>query len=146
MNEKKNNKDEDEDNIFSGLTFTTSSSDTITFGTADSTCGWSVMDSSMSVITNVNTDCVTYIGDSTGSFTYTDNSFGNFQFDSSNILVNDPYLELEQLRTDQEEDKRLREENPSLQEVYEQYQLIKKLVQDEECDKYFHDKMKVFRK
>jgi len=145
MNEKKNNKDEDD--IFSGLVFATSGSDTITFDTIGSTCEWSTTDSTTNVVTTVNTDCVTYIGDcNIGSFSYADNSFGNFQFDSNCVMIGDPYLELEQLRTDQEEDERLREENPSLQEAYEQYELIKKLVQDEECDKYFHDKMKVFRK
>lgn len=83
------------------------------------------------------TDCSTtsipcttlWSGSSMGTFTY-----------------NDPYAELEEFKQEKEDEEKLRKENPSLQEAYEQYQLIKKLVQDEECDKYFDDKMKVFKK
>lgn len=42
-------------------------------------------------------------------------------------------------------DENLRKEYPALQEAWEQYQLVKKLVEDQECDKYFEEKYKGFK-
>ena len=77
---------------------------------------------------------------------YSFDSSANFSFtDSIYVTSADPFAELEKFQNDLEEDERLRNENPSLQDAHEQYQLIKKLVQDEECDKFFDDKMRTFR-
>ena len=77
---------------------------------------------------------------------YSFDSSANFSFtDSTYVTTTDPFAELEKFQNDLEEDERLRNENPSLQDAHEQYQLIKKLVQDEECDKFFDDKMRTFR-
>lgn len=80
---------------------------------------------------------IDYSFNTSTTFSCTDNTY---------ISTTDPFVELEKFQNDLEEDERLRKENPSLQETYEQYQLIKKLVQEEECDKYFHDKMKIFKR
>ncbi len=88
------------------------------------------------------TDCST----STVSYTtYNTNDLFLISDGSSNLIYNDPYAELEEFKQEQEAEEKLREENPSLQEAYEEYQLIKKLVQDEECDKFFDDKMRTFK-
>lgn len=97
----------------------------------------------------------TYIVDDASSITFsidsvstalTDNiiSFGEDNW--STTIFNDPYFELEKLCQEQEDDEKLRKEYPCLQEAYDNYLLIKKLLQDEECDKYFEDKMRVFKK
>lgn len=87
------------------------------------------------------TDC------STSTVSYTTYNSGDFLIwdGSSQTTFNDPYAEIEEFKQEQEAEEKLREENPSLQEAYEQYQLIKKLVQDEECDKFFDDKMRTFK-
>ncbi len=91
---------------------------------------------------------LTTIDCSTSSISYTaynTNDLFIISDGSSNLIYGDPYAEIEQFKQEQEAEEKLREENPSLQEAYEEYQLIKKLVQDEECDKYFDDKMRTFK-
>ncbi len=78
-------------------------------------------------------------------------TFTNITFDSSDLYtfsgsdtsftLND---ELGDLKKELAEDEKLREENPSLQDAWDQYQLIRKLVQEEESDKYIKDKYKGF--
>ena len=80
-------------------------------------------------VTSTSTDTITFTGDTWTS-----------------ITRNDPYYELEEIRKEQEDDEKLREEYPCLQEAYDNYLLIRKLLQDEECDKYFEDRMRVFKK
>ncbi len=133
MNEKKNKKKNDTFYSIDGLTF--NSGDCVLVNDGIDSSMWVTVDSNSINYTLDSSDITLYTtGTGTGTFTFT------------NTQVDDPYFELEQFRTEQEENEKLREENPSLQDAYDQYQLIKKLVQEEECDKYFLDKMKVFRK
>lgn len=64
----------------------------------------------------------------------------------STIDFEDPYAELEEFREEQEKDEALRKENPSLQEIYDNYQLVKKLVEDTEFDKTFEKRYEGFSK
>lgn len=99
----------------------------------------------------------TYIADDISSISFSTNSIdiasmpahSHFTLDGTTwgtAIFSDPYTELEELRQEQEDDEKLREEYSCLQEAYDQYLLIKKLLQDEECDKYFEDRMRVFKK
>ena len=54
--------------------------------------------------------------------------------------------ELGDFKREQAEEKKLREEYSVLQDSWDQYQLIKKLLQEEEADKYVKDKYKGFGK
>lgn len=49
---------------------------------------------------------------------------------------NDPYQELEETKQQQEKEEELREENLCLQEAWDEYQLILKLLEENECDKF----------
>lgn len=64
---------------------------------------------------------------------------------TSTTITIDPYNELEELRKEQEHDEDLRSKHEALQDAYEEYQLIKKLVEDVESDKYVEDRYKVFK-
>ena len=44
------------------------------------------------------------------------------------------------------EEENLREKYPVLKELWDEYQLAKQLIQDEECDKYFDKKYEGFKK
>ena len=60
--------------------------------------------------------------------------------------LSDPFEELEKFRQEKEKEEALREEYPSLQEAYDDYQLIKKLVEDTEFDKTFEKRYEGFSK
>ena len=131
MDEKKNKKKDDTLYSIDDVTF--NSGDCVLVNNGVDSSGWITVNSNSLKYTLDASDITLYTtGTTTSTFT--------------NIQVDDPYFELEQFRSEQEEDEKLREENPSLQDAHDQYQLIKKLVQEEECDKYFHDKMKVFKR
>ena len=59
---------------------------------------------------------------------------------------NDPYSELEELKLEKEKEEEMRKEYPSLQEAYDNYQLVKKLVEDTEFDKSFEKRYEGFSK
>jgi len=82
---------------------------------------------------------------STSSINYISSSCSSPSLKSSFYYTPDPYAELEEMRLKEEEDEELRKKYPALQEAYDQYQLIKKMVKDEECDKYFNNRMKIFK-
>ena len=69
------------------------------------------------------------------------NSYLSFGDDYS-ISFNDELLKFQQ---EKEEGEKLREEYPVLQEAWDHYLLIKKLLQDEEADKYHDDKYRGFK-
>jgi len=52
----------------------------------------------------------------------------------------DPYLEAEEIKQQQEKEEELREENPCLQKAWNEYQLILKLLEENECDKFLEKK------
>lgn len=77
------------------------------------------------------------ITDSTSTFNYTLDTTSNYIFtDSTFSTYNDPYRELEESKQQQEKEEELRKENSCLQEAWNEYQLILKLLEDNECDKY----------
>ena len=61
------------------------------------------------------------------------------------VSYTDPYAELEGLIQEKEEDEKLRSKHAVLQEAYEHYQLIKKLVEDNEIDKTFEYRYRGFK-
>lgn len=63
-------------------------------------------------------------------FTYDDNNSTAF------TSYNDPYRELEESKQQQEKEEELRKENSCLQEAWNEYQLILKLLEENECDKF----------
>ena len=58
----------------------------------------------------------------------------------------DPYHELELINQKIEKEEKLRLENNSLKEAWDHYQLILRLVEEEECDKYIKKQYKDTRK
>lgn len=52
---------------------------------------------------------------------------------STDVIYTNPYQELEEAKQQEEE---LRKENSCLQDAWDEYQLILKLLEDNECDKY----------
>jgi len=65
---------------------------------------------------------------------------------TSTIDFEDPYAELEEFREEKEKDEVMRDEYPSLKEAYDNYQLVKKLVEDSEFDKTFEKRYEGFSK
>ncbi|KKM07561.1 hypothetical protein LCGC14_1732740 [marine sediment metagenome] len=58
-------------------------------------------------------------------------------YNSSDLFIyNDPYQELEETKQQQEKEEELRKENSCLRNAWEEYQLILKLLEENECDKY----------
>ena len=108
-------KKEKQDDLYIGTTTATYDVSTIT--TASST---------MSVSTNTNTS-ITYTVDS-NSYMFIDNN-GIFSYD-------DPYSEIEEIKQQQEKEEELRKENSCLQTAWDEYQLILKLLEENECDKF----------
>ncbi len=53
--------------------------------------------------------------------------------------------ELSDIKKEQAEEEELRKEYQSLQDAWDHYQLIKKLLQEEESDKYLEEKYKGFK-
>jgi len=58
----------------------------------------------------------------------------------------DPYQELEDITLERERDEQLRDEYPVLQEAHENYELIKKLLEDHNIDKTFDTRYRDFIK
>lgn len=54
----------------------------------------------------------------------------------------DPYHELELINQKTEKEEKMRSENNSLKEAWDHYQLILRLVEEEECDKYLKEQYK----
>jgi len=69
----------------------------------------------------------------------------NYSVDSNNyVFVDssgtfsyaDPYSEIEEIKQQQEKEEELRKENSCLQTAWDEYQLILKLLEENECDKF----------
>jgi len=60
--------------------------------------------------------------------------------------LHDPFAELENIKVQQEKEEEMRHQNPVLKEAYEQYQLILKLVEDEEIDKSAEKRYEQYKK
>lgn len=101
------------------------SSDLITFTnittSTDASCIFTITDSSFNYSIDNNSNDWVFIDDS---------SF------SSSIIYTSPYHELEEAKQQQEKEEELRKENSCLQEVWNEYQLILKLLEENECDKF----------
>lgn len=91
------------------------------------------------ITTSVDTSCL---------FTITDSTF-NYTLDTSNYIFTDgttfstynaPYQELEEVKQQQEKEEELRKENSCLQEAWDEYQLILKLLEENECDKFVEER------
>lgn len=89
-----------------------------------------VTDSSTFTITVPDASCVNYTVDISDWVFINDSSF------STSVIYTDPYQELEETKQQQEKEEELREENPCLQEAWSEYQLILKLLEENECDKF----------
>lgn len=61
------------------------------------------------------------------------------------LNTNDPYAQLEEYELKKERDEHLRNKHPALREAYEEYQLIKKLVEDNELDDNFEKRYEDFK-
>ena len=57
----------------------------------------------------------------------------------------DPYEKLEEYDLEKEKDENLRDRYPALREAYEEYQLIKKLVEDNDLDNNFEKRYEDFK-
>ena len=91
------------------------------------------------------TDCSTITFSSTDTITFTDTITCTDNIIWSDVNYIDPYVTLEKHRLEKEEDEELRNRYPSLQEAYDNYQLIKKLVEDNEIDKSFEKRYEDFK-
>jgi len=88
---------------------------------------------------------ITTSADTSSIFTITDANF-NYTTDnwvfiddssfSSSVIYTSPYQELEEAKQQQETEEELRKENSCLQEAWNEYQLILKLLEENECDKF----------
>ena len=69
---------------------------------------------------------------------YPQNTSSNYVLvsDGSDVFTYTPYAELEETRQQQEKEEELRKENSCLQEAWDEYQLILKLLEENECDKF----------
>lgn len=100
----------------------------------------------ITTLTSITTDN-TIVG--SGVFTITDSTF-NYTLDTTSNYIftdgstfstyNDPYQELEETKQQQEKEEELRKENSCLQEAWNEYQLILKLLEDNECDKFVEER------
>ncbi len=93
-----------------------------------------ITDSSTSIITVLDTSCVNYTVNTNDWVFIDDDSF------STSIIYTDPYQELEETKQQQEKEEELREENSCLQEAWSEYQLILKLLEENECDKFLEER------
>ncbi len=104
----------------------------------------------ITTFTNVTTvDSSTFtIADSSSSIDYTiDNSVSDWIFtdnifigSSGTVIYTDPYQELEEAKQQQEKEEELRKENVCLQKAWDEYQLILKLLEENECDKFLEER------
>lgn len=87
------------------------------------------------ITTSVDTSCIFTTSDS--SFNYTIDSNSYIVLDNSGTFSwGDPYSEIEDVKQQQEKEEELRKENSCLQEAWNEYQLILKLLEENECDKF----------
>lgn len=99
--------------------------------------------------TNVDTPTLTWDVGNASDYVFTDSDWSTLTTNTvttSTIDFGDPYSELEELRAEKEKNETLRKEHPSLQEAYDNYQLVKKLVEDTEFDKTFERRYEGFAK
>ena len=100
-------------------------------------------DSYITTITNittaVDTSCIFTTNDSSFNYTIDSNSY-IFLDNSGTFSWSDPYSEIEDVKQQQEKEEELRNENSCLQEAWDEYQLILKLLEENECDKYLEKK------
>lgn len=90
----------------------------------------STTDSSTCLITSsasINYSINTNYNINTNDWVFTDGTGG---------VYIDPYQELEETKQQQEKEEELRKENSCLQEAWNEYQLILKLLEENECDKF----------
>ncbi len=88
-------------------------------------------------------DSCTFTGTNTGVINYTvdTNSTWILASDGTDFFTyNDPYQEFEKTKQQQEKEEELREENSCLQEAWNEYQLILKLLEENECDKFLEER------
>ncbi len=86
------------------------------------------------ITTSVDTSCIFTITDSNFNYTIDNNTSDWIFIDNSSF--SSPYQELEEAKLQQEKEEELRKENSCLQEAWNEYQLILKLLEDNECDKF----------
>lgn len=67
----------------------------------------------------------------------------DFVFNSA-YEYDDRIAELTKLESELEEEARLRQEHPAVDELYQQYRLALALVAEKDCDQYFEDRMRAF--
>lgn len=124
----------------------------ITFNNVSTTLG-----AASFYIMNTDSDVINYTIDNDvyltqPSTTYTSTTVTSLTADSgllnfSGVIdYNDPYEKLEKYESEEEEDERLRKEYPVLQEAYDEYLLIRKLVEDTPFDKTFEHRYAGFIK
>lgn len=87
----------------------------------------SMATSTMTVSTHTTNSSINYTVDS-NSYIFVDGS-GTFSY-------SDPYSEIEEIKQQQEKEEELRKENSCLQNAWDEYQLILKLLEENECDKF----------
>lgn len=135
MKEKEKSKKEKSDDLILNSLFgfnnclyvsDASSVDTFTWSVDDMTTDYAFGNSDWSTIT-------------TNVVTTTNTITSTLEFD-------DPFKELEEFREEKEKEEEMRKEYPSLQEAYDNYQLVKKLVEDCEFDKTFEKRYEGFSK
>jgi len=88
------------------------------------------------ITTSVDTSCIFTTSDSSLNYTIDSNSY-IFLDNNGTFSYSNPYSEIKQQQQEEEE---LREENPCLQKAWDEYQLILKLLEENECDKYLEKK------
>jgi len=91
------------------------------------------------ITTSIDTSCIFTSTDSIDfSIDTTSNCIVTYDTNSSSSLFiyNDPYQELEETKQQQEKEEELRKENSCLKEAWNEYQLILKLLEENECDKF----------
>lgn len=87
------------------------------------------------ITTSVDTSCIFTTIDSSVNYTIDSNSY-IFLDNSGTFSWSDPYSEIEDVKQQQEKEEELRKENSCLQEAWNEYQLILKLLEENECDKF----------
>ena len=82
------------------------------------------------------TTCTIDCSNTASAFVFTDNAI--------TTVFEDPYTKLEEYELERENDEALRNKHPVLQEVYDDYQLIRKLFENNEIDKSFEKRYEDF--
>lgn len=93
-------------------------------------------------IIDVDFDDVFYI---TNYITTSSTSNNTITLNTPDVVYSDVYTELRVFEEEEEKDEKLRKEHSVLQEAYDEYLLIKKLVEDQEIDKSFEQRYDGFK-